>query len=348
MAVAGGYVQWAVETTPNGELNPSAVSATPFYHPLTSRSWQVPVLFDDRTDELRGVTDNQQKDVVGYDPQVVSANLRAYPNLLGLYLWATHGAGVFTAGNGVITDPDGTVIPAGASRWVWTAGTNNGPQRSLQAQITYPDQSVFLIQKGCVMESLAMSHNGEVGMLAASGHSLYTAQQADPALTASYDALAVKPFLRSMSPQVVPGTSWLTGSGVQASTGWTLTNPVSFDRTLSGSRFPDVVDRTGVDLNLTMDISVRNMVTADITALLAGTPFTFTQKWVHTQFITGSYPYKLFIQGNGLYTDIQPDDLQHKIRHGATIPVDTGRPTAGTPSYTITLVNGVASYSSVG
>src|SRR5581483_8928475 len=103
MAAAGGYVQWAVETTPNGELNPSTVSSTGFYRPLTQRAWQVPLLPDDRTDELRGVTHTAQKDVVGYDPQTATADLRAHPNLLPLHLWACHGAGVFTAGNGVVT-----------------------------------------------------------------------------------------------------------------------------------------------------------------------------------------------------------------------------------------------------
>src|SRR5919109_3419183 len=126
MAVAGGYVEWRVETTPNGELNPSAVSTTAFFHPLQERSWRIPILTDDRSDELRGVADNVQKDVVGYDPQEAGANLRAYPNLLPLHLWALHGAGVFTAGNGVVTDPGGTVIPGGASMWQFTAGTNNG------------------------------------------------------------------------------------------------------------------------------------------------------------------------------------------------------------------------------
>jgi hypothetical protein len=345
VAVAGGYVQWAVETTPNGELNPSAVSSTPFYHPLTQRAWQVPLMLDDRTDELRGVADNVQKDVVGYEPQVVSANLRLYPNLFGLLMWATHGAGTFTAGNGVITDPDAVVMPASTNRWVWTAGTNNGPVRSLQAQITYPDQSVFLIQKGCVFESLQMSYNGEVAMLAATGHSLYSAQQADPALTASYDALTIKPFLRSMMGQ--PGT-WLASTGTHTGFTFSLANPVSYDRTLSGSLWPDVVDRTGVDLNLTATIDVRNLKTADITGLLAGTGFTVKQKFVHTQFITGSYPYKLFIEGNAIYSDLNPEPLAHKIRHGGTFTVDFGRSSGGTPSYTITLCNGVASYSSVG
>jgi hypothetical protein len=344
MAVAGGYVEWRVETTPNAELNPSAVSATPFFHPLTQRAWQVPVLLDDRTDELRGVTDNVQQDLVGYDPQVVGANLRLYPNLFGLFMWATHGAGVFTAGNGVITDPDAVVMPASTNRWVWAAGVNNGPVRSLQAQIVYPDQSVFLIQKGCVFESLALSHNGEVAMLAATGHSLYTAQQADPGLTPAYDALTIKPFLRSMMAQ--PGT-WLASTGTHAGVSFTLANPLSFDRTLSGSRFPDVVDRTGVGLNMQASLDVRNLTTADIAGLLAGTGFTIKQKWVHTQFITGSYPYKLFIEGNAIYSDANPESLQHKIRHGGTFTVDFGRSSAGVPSYTVTLCNGVASYSSV-
>jgi hypothetical protein len=330
MAIAGGYAQWAVETTPNGELNPSAVSATPFYHTLEQLTWDIPLILADRTDELRGVADNQLKDVIGYDPQAVGFTSRAYPNMLGLHLWACHGAGVFTAGNGVITDP---------------AGATNGPVRSLQAQVTYPDQNLFLMKKGCVWEQLQMSHNGEEAMLSASGHNLFSARQADPALTAAYDATVIKPWLRSDIPQA--GT-WLASSGTQSDFGWTLTNPVSFDRTLSGSKFPDVVDRTGVDLNLTLQVNIRSLTDADITALLAGTAFTVKQKWVSKQFITGSYPYKLFIEGSGVYTGIAGEALQHKIRHGGTITVDMGRPTGATPSYTITLCNGVASYSSVG
>lgn len=345
MAVAGGYVQWAVETTPNGQNNPSAVSATTFYHPLTQKSWQIPLLLDDRTDELRGVTDNVQKDVVGYDPQVAGANLRAYPNLLPLHLWACHGAGVFTAGNGVVTDPGGTIIPAGASMWQFTAGTNNGPVRSLQAIAAYPDQGVFIKQQGVVWEQIQMTHNGEVGMIQCSGHNLYTTRIADPALTASYDALSIKPFLRSMIGQP---SSWLASTGTQAAFGWTLSNPVSFDRTLSGSQWPDVVDRTGVDLNLTLQVDIRNLDTADIDALIAGTGFALRNQWVSTQFITGSYPYKLFVEANGLYTDLQPEALQHKIRHGGTLTVDCGRASGGSWSYRITVVNGVSSYSSVG
>src|SRR6185312_12358336 len=165
MAVAGGYVQLAVETTPNGELNPSAVSTQLFYHPYQQRQWDIPLMLDDRTDELRGVTDNVQQDVVGYDTQPWSANLRLYPNLFGLLMWGCHGAGTFTAGNGVITDPAGVVMPASTNRWV------------------------CLMQKGCVVEQLQVSYNGEVALMNATGHALYSVQQADPALTPNYDAL---------------------------------------------------------------------------------------------------------------------------------------------------------------
>jgi hypothetical protein len=204
---------------------------------------------------------------------------------------------------------------------------------------------VFILQRGCVPEQLQMTADGEVMKLAVSGHNLYTAQEADPALSPTYDALTVKPFLRSHMSQP---TTWLASSATQAVFGWTLNNTVSFDRTLSGSMFPDIVDRTGVDLRLTVDLSTRNLDTDDIAALLAGTPFTVKASWVHTQFITGSYPYKLFIEGNAVYSDLTPDALQHQIRHGATIPVTFGRSSGGTPSYTITLCNGVSSYSTVG
>jgi hypothetical protein len=345
MAAAGGYVQNAIETTPNAQNNPSAVSATIFYHPLRDASWRIPVMLDDRSDELRGFADNVQQDVVGYDTGEWGANLRAYPNLMGLYLMACHGAPVTTAGNGVITDPGGTTIPAGATRHVWTAGTTNTAVRSLQRHIVYPDQSVFILQRGCIVEQIQMQADGEVMTFSASGHNLYSAQEADPALTATYDALTIKPFLRSMQG---PPTTWLASSGTQTMFSWQLDNPVSYDRTLSGSMFPDVVDRTGVDLRLSATVNTRYLTTADITALLAGTGFTVKTSWVHTQFITGSYPYKLFIEGNAIYNDLQPDALQHQIRHGASIPVTFGRSSGGTPSYTITLVNGVASYSSVG
>lgn len=345
MAAAGGYVQLAVETTPNGELNPSAVSSTVFYHPLQQRGWRIPILTDDRTDELRGVADNTQIDVVGFDPQEASASLRAYPNLLPLYLWACHGAATVTAGNGTVTDPGSTVIPVGATMYQFTAGTNNAAVRSLQAITAYPDQSVFIKQQGIVWEQLQMSANGEVMQLAASGHSLYTSRISDPALTPTYDALAIKPFLRSMQGQ--PST-WLASSGTQAVFGWTLNNAVSFDRTLSGSRYPDAVDRSGVDLRLSLDVSTRNLAAADIDALIAGTGFALRNQWVHTQFITGSYPYKLFIEANGVYSDLQPEALQHQIRHGATIPVECGRASGGSWSYRITVVTGVSTYSSVG
>jgi hypothetical protein len=329
----------------NGQNSPSAVSATVFYHPLTEGSFHVPVLYDDRSDELRGFSDNVQQDAVGYDPQEWGASLRAYPNLMGLYLMACHGAPVTTAGNGAITDPGGATIPAGATRHVWTAGTTNTAVRSLQRHIVYPDQAVFILQRGCVVEQIQMQADGEVMTFNASGHNLYTAQESDPALTAAYDALTVKPFLRSMQAQ--PAT-WLAASGTQTMFSWQLDNPVSYDRTLSGSQYPDVVDRTGVDLRLTANVAFRNGDTDDIAAHLAGTGFTVKTSWVHTQFVTGSYPYKLFIEGNAIYTDYQMDALQHKIRHGATVPVAFGRSSGGTPSYTITLVNGVASYSSVG
>lgn len=344
MAAAGGYVHNLVETTPNGELNPSALSSTPFYHPLTQADWNVPVLFDDRSDELRGFSDNVQPDVVGYDPQTWGANLRLYPNLFGLYMHCMHGNATYTAGNGVITDPGGVTMPASTNRHVWTAGTTNTQVRSLQRQLVYPDQAFFIKQRGCVPEQIQVQADGEVMTMNVTGHNLYTAVVADPALTATYDALTVKPFLRSHMTQ--PAT-WLAASATQSAFGFTLDNPVSYDRTLSGSQFPDVVDRTGVDLRLTVQLNTRNIDLDDFNALMAGTSFTVKASWVSTQFITGSYPYKLFIEGNAIYSDYQAEGLQHRIRHGATIPVTFGRSSGGTPSYTITLCNGITSYSSV-
>ena len=105
MAAAGGYVHNLVETSPNGQNKPSALSATPFYHPLTQADWQVPILWDDRSDELRGFSDNVQPDLVGYDPQVWGANLRLYPNLFGLYMHTMHGNATYVAAAACLPRP---------------------------------------------------------------------------------------------------------------------------------------------------------------------------------------------------------------------------------------------------
>lgn len=252
----------------------------------------------------------------------------------------------YTYGSAGNNDPDGIPLPTGAYLWQFTAGTNNGAVRSLQAQAAYTDQSSYLKINGLAVEQLQLQHQGEVAEATASTKALVTKRIPNPSLSASYDAVTLKPFTRSMHTVL----TWLGGSSVtnSAALSYTLNNPLIHDRTLSGSRFPDVVDRSGVDCRLTASLDLRNLTANDIDGFLNNTQFTVETRWKSPQAIGSSYPYQMWVQGNAVYSDLTAENLQHKIRHGVTLPIAFGRSTGGSPSYTISVVNTVSSYSSVG
>lgn len=339
---AKGYVQLAVESAPNFQNTANSVSSTVFYAKASSFQWAPKAIRVDRSNELNGLSDNVLQDVIAYDPAPVTYTSQLYPTSFGLWMTAAHGYTAAVAGNGSsTTDPDGVTTPVGSYLYTWTAGTTNTLTRSLQAKFVYPDQAVFGELQSLVPTNLKISQSTEEIGLAVTGESGYYQQIADPSLTPTYDAWSIKPFHRADHKV----ETWLASTGTPVTIDYTLNNPVTFTRTLSGSAYADQVVRTGVDLRLTADLTVYNLATADIAASLAGTSFTVLSRFKSPQFITGSYPYQLWIAGTAMYGDITPDALQHKILHGGKIPIVFGN--NGAASYTITLATSVASYSSV-
>jgi hypothetical protein len=141
-----------------------------------------------------------------YDP-TWSLSARAYPDHLGWRLKHILGPPTTTAGNGVITDPDGTRSRAGAYRHVWKstdASWGNLRRRTLAHPLTaqmiaaYKDQGVFVKLKGAACEAFAFDNRESGGvLLTANGPALFLDDGiADPALTPAFEAATTAPFMR--------------------------------------------------------------------------------------------------------------------------------------------------------
>jgi hypothetical protein len=344
-SAGGGFAHYLIETSVNSENTSTALSTNAFYAQSQAVTWQTPSVTDDRTDELRGTFEALPQDVVGFSPTTATLDMRLYPNFVGIPLWMALGAPVKTAGDGIITDPDGATIPAGATRWVWDSAALPAAVRSAQMQLGYVDAPVFFKMKGVTCDGMTFTNPETAGVstMSASLQGTYTSRIADPALTPSYDATTIKPFVRGHHS--LP--TWLASTGTPVTINYGLSCPVqplySFG---SASLSPDNWDKVTPPV-MTADLIVRQPTAADWDAFVAGTIFGTKSKWVHTQFITGSYPYKLFFECQGTYSASQVDALKHQILHRQTATVQFGK-NSSTSAFKITLVNGVSAYSSVG
>jgi hypothetical protein len=341
---ADSYFQMLMETTPNSEFNSSALSVTPFYVPATEVEWHLPPTYDDRSDELRGVPEGLPPDVT------FTFHMRLYPNVLGFFLAVCLGAGVHTAGDGVITDPDTVVMPAGTHRWVWDSSVAGAQVRSMQGTWAYKDNSAgaadtFFRSKGIAIDGITFGSDPSQNPVQATGKGLYSTRLgSDPGLTATYDAPTIKPFY-SYNHQVV---TWLAGQTLQTGMTYQLANPVEAYDAMDTSLYPAGWDRSGIGLALTGSMDTRYLTASDFDAFVAGTQFTVKTRF-KSAFNIGAtaYKYAMWIEGNAMYNDFQPESMKHQVKHGQTVPFVFGRSAAG-GAFKITLANAITSYSSVG
>ncbi len=171
---------------------------------------------------------------------------------------------------------------------------------------------------------------------------LYAQNIADPSLTPSYDAPSVLPFISANHS--IP--AWLAASGTPTNINYSLAAPVVHDYSFGqASKFPDIWDRT-TPPQLTATLTLRNVDVDDWLGYINQTQFTVKSKWLHTINVGATtYKYQMWIEGNAQYLGTTVESLKHQIKLGATIPVSFGKG-AGS-AFKITIVNAVASYSSV-
>ena len=338
-----GYVRAAIESIPGNEANTPTLSTKKLFPPLRSFAPHLGATPMERDDELR----NQDEPLAVlsdiFDPSWEYES-RLYPDLLGFYLALTLGQPTTTVGDGIITDPDMDAIPASCYRHVWTApfGPAGASPLTAQFDVAYRDQGTFFKAKGAACSELTIQNPESGGStLGASGPANYLDRQSDPALSPTYETLAVRPFSRS--DLTLP--TWLTGTGTHENFDVTIENPVENTRSMGiKSRYPDLMEKSNDGpIVVRGSIPQRQLDPDNWDALKNATGFAATARWVSDSIIAGSYPYKLFVaMANCQYVDGDSEELGNKRRHGASF--DWKSTTASAGSTTITLVNATASY----
>lgn len=341
--MATGYIHGATESIPGNETNAPVLSTKVLYPPAVSFAPRLQPSHLMRDDEIRNLDEPLMALTERYAPEW-DLESRMYPDTLGFLLKLIFGAPVTTAGNGVITDPDGTVIPIGATRHVWTApfGPSGAFPMTAQWQVAYKDQGAFFKLKGAGCRQLSIETPETGGArIKASGPALYMQRITDPALTPAYESLAIPPFERGHL-QIV---TWLGGTGTTEDFTVNVENPMDPVATLGiASKFPDVLEKADSPITVTGSIPKRQLDIDDYDALLNATGFGTKARWLSTAIITGAYPYKFWVEtDNSQYVSGGPNPLQNQRRVGATFDWKATSDGAGASS-TFTLVNATASY----
>lgn len=338
--MANGYLESKFESIPGNEVNTPTLSTKEIFFPVITATPDLgptPML---RDDELVGTDEPRPALSDTYDP-TWDYSSRMYPDLLAYLLKAEMGAPTTTTGNGVITDPDGIAVPTGAFRHVWTTPPTGVTPQTMQQIVSYKDQGVYFKLKGCAVEKISLTSPTQGGaMVAANGPALYMAATADPALSPTYQAAAVRPFTRT-NLQV----SWDAVSAVDA-TDFTIDfeNPVETVRSLgSGSAYADIMERGDAVFTVSGTIAFRTLDKDDWEALKSAEGFTATAKWLSQSFITGAYPFKAFAaMSNCQYVGGSVDPISNTRHHGTSF--NWKATNAGSAAATITVVNSTSSY----
>lgn len=341
-----GYLRGDYETTVGSESNSSpTLSSKSIYIPGTEAELALNPTVLERDDELRGV-DEPIAVLEEFHRPTWRLRTRTYPDALGFLLKSQLGAPTTTAGNGVITDANGVVVPTGAYRHTWTApfGPAGTSPQTTQWRGAYADNSTFFKLQGAAVESseFTVAEQGGVGLIA-QGPATYLTRISDPSLTASYEALTIPPFLRAHL-SISHGLSG-TASGHEGDCTFRIDSPLeAVSDYSSASRFPSQMYKGDTAPTLSGTITKSSVDPEDWDALKAATGFTLAFTLTSTATIASSYPYKAIIKClNAQYMEGGPEPLAAKRRLKADF---TWRSTyAGSAgSSTLQVVNATSAY----
>jgi hypothetical protein len=332
------------EQAPNNETSSNTVSTVRRDFPVKNLSMDPAVALLERNDETRGTEDEPAGIVNGYQP-AGSFTHNGYPDDIIFLLGLSGFQGTFTAGNGVITDPDGATIPTGASRWVFAKRGGNTP-KTAEFTTVYADESQWLRLKGAGVTQLAMNADGELsGTLAA----LYFARLlVDPNLTPAVPATTIWPFRRI--DLTLP--TWLASTGVVSEFTWTITNPLEAIKTPAiSSLYPDTILNANERVRMMGTVALRTLTGADIDAINQAKTFAAKVKYSILGTVIGATTYhpSMWIEmPNAQITGGTFDPLSNSRQFGSQLNWKATLDDATNKSVTITVVCGTASVSSVG
>lgn len=340
--MATGYAQFQHESLPGNEFNTPTLSTKIFYPRLQAFTPDEGSGQMVRDDELLNTDEPVSSILESFDPNW-SLESRGYPDLVGMMLAIALGLPTTTVGNGIITDPDAVAIPTGAYKHVWTApfGPTGTSPKTAQIQLAYKDNPIFYKFKGAAINQITIDTPPSGGMsLKIGGPANYFIRIADPALTPTFEADTIQPFLRANL--VIP--TWLASTGITADFGVVIDCPVEAHHTAgSGSKYPDATFKGDTPIMVSGSMPKEILNAADWDALIAGTTFAAKARWQSLVNIVSTYPYKFYVEGTAAqYQDANPEPLSNKRRIGGSFGFKYTR--AGSTSATLTLVNGTPSY----
>jgi hypothetical protein len=347
--MAAGYARFRRETTnaPGNESVTPTMATKVIYPPFISVEHEPGVAHLDRADENRNLNERPSRLTEAYSP-TWGYKTRAYPDILAFSLTQLFGAPTTVDGDGVITDLATTAIPAGAYRHRWGSGAALGQTGASPAtsalDISYVDQAVYYALRGCAVSDWGIEIPDEGGaQLDVSGPALYRVRQSDPGLTAAYESMATRPFVRgntTLTSQVTSGSTKIDEFSIK------VDNPVSPYRSMgAASMWPDTMEKGDDLIRVSGTLGKRQLDADDEDALTAATGFTLTSSMVTPTFITGSYPYKFIVScANAQLVSGGPDALENKNRHGTSYEWEATNASGSAGSVVFEVVNATASY----
>lgn len=342
--MASGYAQFRYESTPGNEDNTPTLSTKTLYPPLIEFNPELNPAHLNRDDELRNQGDEPLMALSERYAPEWSLTTRSYPDTLGYFYKMALGNPTSTAGNGIITDPDGTPVPTGATRHVWTAPFGPTGVNPMTSQIygAYADQTFFVKLKGAALSTLGIeTPESGGGRISASGLALFSQRVSDPSLTASYESLAIRPFTRG-DLQIV---TWLSGTATFEDFDVSISNPVEATPSLGiSSKYPDLMEKGDDPITFTGSVPKRVIDADDYDALVNATGFATKARWQSESIIASAYPYSMWVQhDNAQYLEGGPNALANTRRIGARFTYKATSDGVGA-STVVTLINATASY----
>lgn len=316
---------------------PYRVATDAVFFPLTSAELNPETDWLDRSNELRSIEGSVANVVDLIHPTARLAE-RAYFNNLTWLLALSGFVPTYTAGNGIITDPDGTVIAAGANRWVFNKRSGAAAQTA-QLTACYAPTGPWLKGQGFAVSQLGLN---AVGELDCSLDGLVLARLgSDPVLVPAYDVSAILPARRADLT-----VTWLASSAVTNEFSLSIANPLfpySSFSLATPSLYRDKMEQGDDRVRLTGSISKRSLANADWDALLAATTWSAKAKWKSQKVIgVTATKYGLWVEMPGCqYSSGAPEALGNKRRFGASYDFWAAFDETAGYDVKITLVNAV-------
>ncbi len=343
--------------------HPAILSTVPFWLPAQQFTPKVGMKYSDRSDEIRSTLDPLPGYAEAFDPSW-DYKMRAYPNLMGFFMGLWAGDWITAAGNGIILDPDGIAVPAGATRHIFQfkMGTPNilsstsqlVPRTAQFVSADDPTNGPYDQYNGCAVESMTLQGTRAALDMQVKGKMLYYNRITDPGLTPALPAIANLPWNTGQMT-----LTWLTSSAVTSAFQLDFEQKLNWFNDLSApSLYPTAVELDKGYRSLKGTIDKRTITSVDWDAFYKSSTFAAKAVFNSRQMIGATAAtYKMWIDmPNCVYSKMDEGALEESPRrankldwvatHGGTGTMFTAAPESMSSDYAVRvcIVNSTTSY----